>query len=113
MRRFAFSRCFRSALGIVIFVTLGAQQAFGNISKDIELVRFRFFHFLRERGNDLKEVADDPEVRHAEDRFLGILINGDDVLRGRHPGEMLDGARNAGRMMRPAMISYGADGSAQ
>jgi len=65
----------------VIKVTICALKAFSHLSKDIELVRFRFFYFFGERRNDLKEVTDDPEVRHAEDRGLGILINCDDMLR--------------------------------
>ena len=58
-------------------------------------VRFRFLHFLGQRRNDREEIADHAEVGDAEDRRLGILVDGDDVLRRRHPGEMLDRAGDA------------------
>ncbi len=43
-------------------------------------------------GSDLEQVADDAVVGDLEDRGVGVLVDRDDHLRRRHPGEMLDGA---------------------
>src|SRR5882724_9798189 len=39
---------------------------------------------LDELGEDLVDVAHDAEVGHREDRRLGVLVDGDDVLRALH-----------------------------
>src|SRR4051812_49783948 len=55
----------------------------------------RLAHRARERGNDLEHVPHDAVVGDLEDRRLLVLVDGDDRLRGAHPGEVLDGARDA------------------
>src|SRR4051794_8655935 len=40
---------------------------------------------LDELGHDLVHVAHDAEVGDREDRGLGVLVHGDDVLRSLHP----------------------------
>src|SRR5689334_2928765 len=52
---------------------------------------------LRQRGHDLEQVADQPVVRHLEDRGLGILVDRDDAARGGHPREVLDRPRDPDR----------------
>src|SRR5205807_9547736 len=47
-------------------------------------------------GQDLVQVADDPEVGELEDRRVRILVDRDDVLRGLHPDLVLDRARDTG-----------------
>ena len=39
------------------------------------LVRFGILDFFSQRRNDLKKVADHSQIRHAENRCLGILID--------------------------------------
>src|SRR4051794_12987777 len=41
-------------------------------------------------GDDLEQVADDPEVGQLEDRRFGVLVDRDDGLRGLHAGPVLD-----------------------
>src|SRR5207247_7614532 len=67
-------------------------------------VGFRLPDRFGQGRNDLKEVTDYTEIGYAEDRRLRILVDGHDVFRGRHAGEMLDGARDAG-----SDIQIGAD----
>src|SRR5215210_2219024 len=50
---------------------------------------------LGRRGDDGVQVADDAEVGELEDRRLGVLVDGDDRLRGLHPGPVLDGTGDA------------------
>jgi len=50
--------------------------------------------FLDQLGHDVVEVADDAEVRDLEDRRLGVLVDGDDVLRRLHPCPVLDRTRD-------------------
>src|SRR5258706_1663380 len=55
---------------------------------------------LRRRGQlgqHLEHVAHDPVVGHLEDRRVGVLVDGHDVLRGRHPRQVLDGAADPAR----------------
>src|SRR5437588_11233894 len=52
---------------------------------------------LGQLGQDLVEVADDPEVRELEDRRVSVLVDRDDVLRGLHTDLVLDRAGDAGR----------------
>src|SRR4051794_24329939 len=52
---------------------------------------------LGELGDDLVEVADDPQVGELEDRGVGVFVDRDDVLRGLHADLVLDRARDAGR----------------
>ena len=47
-------------------------------------------------GITLLHVADDAEVADREDRGLGVLVDGDDVLRALHAHHVLGGARDAG-----------------
>src|SRR4051794_25281894 len=54
-------------------------------------------HGLGQLGDDLVEVADDPEVGELEDRGVAVLVDRDDVLRGLHADLVLDRARDAGR----------------
>jgi hypothetical protein len=56
-----------------------------------------FLHFLGEGREDGEEVADHSEVRDAEDRGLGVLVDRHDVLGARHPRQVLDRSRDAGR----------------
>src|SRR4051794_7203562 len=58
-------------------------------------MRLRFFHFLGQRGKDLEKIADDTEVGDAEDGRFRIFVDRDDVLRRRHPRQMLDRTRDA------------------
>src|SRR4030042_67977 len=48
-----------------------------------------------EWGNDLKQVAYDSEIRHLENRSLRVLVHGNDHFGRGHPGDVLDGARDA------------------
>ena len=48
-------------------------------------------------GHRLEEVGDEAVVGDLEDRGVGILVDRDDDLRALHPGEVLDGARDADR----------------
>jgi len=52
---------------------------------------------LGQRRDDGEEIPDDSEIGDPEDRRLRVLVDGHDVLGSRHPREMLDGARHAGR----------------
>src|SRR3954452_4950111 len=52
-------------------------------------------HRLGELGEDLVEVADDAEVGELEDRRVGVLVDGHDVLRGLHADLVLDRAGDA------------------
>jgi hypothetical protein len=61
----------------------------------VSRVRFGLLHFLGQSGKDGEEIAHDAEIGDAEDGSLGIFVDGDDVLRGGHAGEMLDGAGDA------------------
>src|SRR3954454_20722575 len=45
---------------------------------------------LGELGQDLVEIADDPEVGELEDRSVGVLVDRDDVLRVLHADLVLD-----------------------
>src|SRR4051794_4430497 len=54
-------------------------------------------HGLGQLGDDLVEVADDPQVGELEDRGVGVLVDRDDVLRGLHPDLVLDRAGDARR----------------
>src|SRR2546423_10253562 len=55
---------------------------------------------LRQGGQDLLEVADDPEVRLLENRRLGIGVDGDDRSRVAAAGHVLHGARDADRAVQ-------------
>src|SRR5947209_767563 len=48
-------------------------------------------------GDDLVQVAHDPQVGELEDRRVGVLVDRDDVLRGLHPDLVLDRAGDPGR----------------
>src|SRR3954464_7155974 len=52
---------------------------------------------LGELGQDLVEIADDPEVGELEDRSVRVLVDRHDVLRGLHADLVRDGARDARR----------------
>ena len=52
---------------------------------------------LGQLGQDLVQVADDPEVGELEDRRVRVLVDRDDVLRGLHPDLVLDRAGDPGR----------------
>src|SRR5690349_5170122 len=54
-------------------------------------------HGLREPRHDLVEVADDAEVGELEDRGVGVLVDGDDVLGPLHADLVLDRAGDARR----------------
>ncbi len=43
-------------------------------------------------GTMANEVSDHEQVRELADRRVGILVDGDHVLRGLHPDAVLDGA---------------------
>ena len=51
-------------------------------------------------GQDLVHVADDAEVGDPEDRGLGVLVDGDDVLGALHADHVLGGAGDADRRCR-------------
>src|SRR5215218_5506965 len=57
-------------------------------------------HGLGELGDDLVQVADDPEVGELEDRGVGVLVDRHDVLRGLHADLVMDGAGDAGRQVQ-------------
>ena len=61
-----------------------------------------FFAFigLGELGDDLVQVADDPEVGELEDRGVRVLVDRHDVLRGLHADLVLDRAGDAGRQVQ-------------
>src|SRR5438132_12376400 len=50
-----------------------------------------------ELGHQLEEIADEAVIGDLEDRRLLVLVDGDDDLRVLHPGEVLDGTRDADR----------------
>src|SRR3954453_11619773 len=52
-------------------------------------------HGLGELGHDLVEIADHAEVGELEDRGVGVLVDGHDVLGGLHADLVLDRARDA------------------
>src|SRR5207249_2916446 len=52
------------------------------------------FDHLRDH---LEQVPDDPVRGDLEDRGFGVLVDGHDDPRGRHSGEVLDGAGDAAR----------------
>src|SRR3954453_885474 len=54
-------------------------------------------HGLGQLGDDLVEIADDPEVGELEDRGVAVLVDRVDVLRGLHADLVLDRARDARR----------------
>jgi hypothetical protein len=54
-------------------------------------------HQLR---HHLKQIPDQPVIRHLEDRCIRILVDGDDDLGFLHPGQMLDGAGDADREVK-------------
>src|SRR4051794_30043144 len=54
-------------------------------------------HRLGELRQDLVEVADDAEVGELEDRRVGVLVDGHDVLRGLHADLVLDRPGDARR----------------
>src|SRR5215218_4076183 len=64
-------------------------------------------HGLGELGDDLVEVADDPQVGELEDRGVRVLVDRHDVLRRLHADLVLDGAGDAGRQ-----VELGRDGLA-
>src|SRR5215218_7136647 len=45
--------------------------------------------------DNFEQIADEADVGDLEDRRLVVLVDGDDGLGILHPGEVLDGARNA------------------
>ena len=47
-------------------------------------------------GDDLEQIADQADVSDLEDRRFLVLVDRDDDLRIRHPGEMLDPHRRCG-----------------
>src|SRR3954463_10897418 len=49
------------------------------------------------RGDDGVQVTHDTEVGELEDRRLGVLVDGDDGLRGLHAGAVLDRTGDADR----------------
>ena len=55
---------------------------------------FRFVRFNHHR-DDLVQVADDPVMRHGEDRRRRIGVDRDDLLALGHAGAMLHGAADA------------------
>src|SRR5690242_3159955 len=56
-------------------------------------------HGLGELRHDLVEVADHAEVGELEDRGVGVLVDGDDVLRALHADLVLDRAGDPGRQV--------------
>src|SRR3954453_23494005 len=54
-------------------------------------------HRVGQLRQDLVEVADDAEVGELEDRRVGVLVDGHDVLRGLHADLVLDRAGDARR----------------
>src|SRR5688500_6891108 len=50
---------------------------------------------LDQLRDDLDRVPHDPEVRHAEDRRVGVLVDRDDPLRRLHPDDVLGRAADA------------------
>src|SRR5690349_21917238 len=54
-------------------------------------------HGFGELRDDLVEVAHHAEVGELEDRGVGVLVDGHDVLRGLHADLVLDRAGDAGR----------------
>src|SRR4051794_11283548 len=57
-------------------------------------------HRLGQLRQDLVEVADDPQVGELEDRGVGVLVDGHDVLRGLHADLVLDRAGDACRQVQ-------------
>src|SRR3954452_8190120 len=57
-------------------------------------------HRVGQLRQDLVEVADDAEVGELEDRRVGVLVDGHDVLRGLHADLVLDGAGDARRQVQ-------------
>src|SRR5438552_16363135 len=58
-------------------------------------------HRFGQRGHHLERVADDAVVGHLEDRRVRVLVDGHDAARRRHPGEVLDRARDRDRDVEP------------
>ena len=54
-----------------------------------------FAEFLRQRRNDVEQIADDAVIGDLEDRCLRVFVDGDNDPRLAHAGQMLDGAANA------------------
>src|SRR4051794_992883 len=61
---------------------------------DTALAPLAGLHGLGELGHDLVEVADDAEVGELEDRRVGVLVDGHDVLGALHADLVLDRARD-------------------
>src|SRR3954452_18496517 len=65
-------------------------------------------HGLGELGDDLVEVSDHAEVGELEDRGVGVLVDGDDVLGALHADLVLDRAGDA-----RGEVELGRDGLAR
>src|SRR5699024_3973856 len=60
-------------------------------------LRLLLLQSLDELWHNREQVAHDPEVSDVEDWRVAVLVDRDDGLRGLHPGEVLDRARDAQR----------------
>ena len=65
------------------------------------------FHCLGEGRDHFHEVADDAVVGDFKDGGLGVLVDGDDALRGLHADQVLDGSGDA-----DGEVELGRDGLA-
>ena len=54
-----------------------------------------------QRGNHFVEIPDDADIRDGEDRRLGILIDGQHLLRAGDACQMLDGAGDSDGDIQP------------
>jgi hypothetical protein len=57
--------------------------------------RFRFLHFLNQRGHDIEQISHDSIVGDFEDRRLGIFIHCDDRAGTFHADDVLNRAADA------------------
>src|SRR5574341_2259543 len=65
---------------------------------------FGFLDLFDERGDDVEQVGGHAVVGDLEDGGLGILIDGDDGARALHADDVLDGAGDAQRQVKPTRI---------
>ena len=61
---------------------------------------FGFLGRFRQRRDDFKKIADHTEVSDAEDRCVGVFVDGNDAVRVAHAGQMLDGAGDAVKLSK-------------
>src|SRR5574341_1880141 len=69
--------------------TASTRAARGGAALGMQLL-----HGFGELGQHLEKITDHPVVRDLEDRRVLVLVDGDDDLRGPHPREVLDRARD-------------------